>query len=425
MPSLPIKNKRSLGINLIGWGVCVSNVLLFVSYYYTLLTDQPSAPRQFITFLSVLSVFPQDFFLTYLNGEWMSHLVWIFMMLTCAMGILLLNKFARLVFIVMNIFHVVILTYLVTMRFGDIDFVDFGFKLYLTLVVCGSYVGFLAIPDVRQQFEMNLERIRFTTWLDRSRIKTIKPQDSRGLYKLSLAYSNLGRYADALGVLRKAVAAEPDNVEFNYLLGLTHEKLHQNPETITALRSVVRVKPDHPEAWYHLGQAYLREGSIPEGITALERAARHPRPPAGIYKELGRAYIAGGRYEDAVATLHKASLRSPQDPEIFFHLGRVTGERLERYKEAREFLLKTLRMSPHFLEAQMELGLVCIKLNRYKDAIRALKEVLRQEGENKQAHYHLGFAYARIEDFESARRHYRILKNLDPDAAENLRMMIK
>jgi len=418
-------NKRSLGLNLVGWGVGLSNVLLFSSYYYALFTKQFVAPRSFWVFLSVFAVFPLDFMHNYLMGEWYAHLTWIIMMATCAMGILLLNKFARLVFIVMNIVHIVVLGYLVFMRFGSLDFVEYGFKLYFHLVVCGAYVGFLLIPDVREQFEVSLEGFRFWSRWETPRIKRIKPQNSQGLFKLSLAYENLGRYQDAVTALEKAVAIEPENAEFSFRLALNYTKLDKNYKAIDSLNKVLRIQPDHYEAHYFLGHAYMKEGSVQEGIRAFEDAAKSPRPHPMIYKDLGEAYIAAGRYQDGADALEKAVAPQHKDAEIFYTLGRLYFENLDRKKEAREYLMRAIRIDPDLKDAHMQLGLVCSKLARYKDAIRSFKEVLKKEPDNRPAHFQIGFAYAMIGDFDSARRQYHYLKRMDPDLAENLAMVIK
>ncbi len=418
-------NKRSLGLNLVGWGVCLSNVLLFSSFYYAYFTNQAFAPRPFLVFLSVFAVFPLDFMHTYLMHEWYAHLTWILMMTVCSMGVLLLNKFARLVFIVMNIVHIVVLSYLMLMHFGTIDFIEFGFKFYFSLVVCGAYVGFLIIPDVREQFEVSLEGFSFLSRLEPPRIKRIKPKNSQGLFKLSLAYENLGRYADAVKVLEKAVDIEPENTEFLFRLALNYAKTDKNYKVIEALNKTLRIKPDHYEARYFLGHAYMKEGSVREGIYALEEAAKSPQPHPMIFKELGQAYLSAGRYEEAGGALEKAAAAHQQDAEIYYQLGRLCFEKLDKKKEAREYLLRALRINPDYREARMQLGLVCVKLSRYKDAIRAFKEVLKKDPGNRPAHYHIGFSYAMIEDFDSARRHYHVLKRVDPDLAENLAMVIK
>jgi len=418
-------NKRSLGLNLVGWGACLSNVLLFSSFYYALFTNQSIAPRPFLVFLSVFAVFPLDFMHTYLMGEWFAHLTWIIMMTVCAMGILLLNKFARLVFIVMNIVHVVVLCYLAFMRIGTIDFVEYGFKVYFNLVVCGAYVGFLLIPDVREQFEVSLEGFKFWSRFEPPRIKRIKPQNSQGMFKLSLAYENLGRYPDAVNVLEKACEIEPENAEFAFRLALNYARLDNNPKAIDMLKKVLRIQPDHYEAQYVLGHAYMKEGSVQQSIESLEKASKGTRPQPKIFKELGEAYIAAGRYEEGAEALEKAAASEPNDAEIYHQLGRIYFENLDKNKEAREYLMRAIRINPDLRDAHMQLGLVCGKLTRYKDAIRSFKEVLRKDPDNRQAHYHIGFAYAMIADFDSARRHYHYLKRTDPDLAENLTMVIK
>ena len=99
--------QKTIWVDIVGWVVNVSNVFLFISFYYVLITNQPPAPQAFINLLSVLAVFPLDFFHRYLNDSWFVHFCWIFIVVLCAVGILLRNLFARCIFIIINLYTII------------------------------------------------------------------------------------------------------------------------------------------------------------------------------------------------------------------------------------------------------------------------------------------------------------------------------
>jgi tetratricopeptide (TPR) repeat protein len=66
------------------------------------------------------------------------------------------------------------------------------------------------------------------------------------------------------------------------------------------------------------------------------------------------------------------------------------------------------------------LGLVCENDGNYQEAIKAYTEAVRIKPDYKEAHYHLGLSYSVIHDKKYALNEYKILKNLDPDMADQL-----
>jgi len=56
----------------------------------------------------------------------------------------------------------------------------------------------------------------------------------------------------------------------------------------------------------------------------------------------------------------------------------------------------------------------------WQEAIDLLKEAVRLNPEHDKAHMSLCMCYAGIMDFNSARRHFEILKKLSPDLASRL-----
>ena len=148
-------NRKSyLGIYLIGVLVVLSNALLAVLHYFFPLTEKFPDLIKVVPFVSMAAIFPYDFFWGYLREmEWV-HLVWIAGIMVSTWGILLWNKIARIFFILMNIIHIMVLAYIVISKVGQYEFLNYFFKLYFNLVAAGSYVGFITIPEVREQFQM-------------------------------------------------------------------------------------------------------------------------------------------------------------------------------------------------------------------------------------------------------------------------------
>ncbi len=60
----------------------------------------------------------------------------------------------------------------------------------------------------------------------------------------------------------------------------------------------------------------------------------------------------------------------------------------------------------------------------YKETIDAFKQAIRIDPDYADAHYNLGYAYVSLNDRDFALEHYKILKNLNSELANELYNMI-
>lgn len=125
-------HKRSMGVCLLGWSVIIANVLLVLPYYYEIFNQSFLTNPRISSFLAMVAVFPIDFFHGYFYSQWIVHVFWMMLIVVCAFGILLLNKFARAVFIVLSVLHMTVLSYIVVLHYGQQSFFEFFFKGYFT-----------------------------------------------------------------------------------------------------------------------------------------------------------------------------------------------------------------------------------------------------------------------------------------------------
>lgn len=424
------RNKKLLGVQVIGWGVIAANVSGIVFNYCVPSTDKMPFVSKVMSYVAMAAVFPSDFFFIYLKDVWSIHFYWIATTILCSFGILRLNKFARTGFIVLNIVHIVILTQIVLRHLGSATFLDYFFKLYFNLVASGSYVAFITIPEVRTQFivgekveSLFLEGIKKI--LLSTRLKEPSSQDAQGYFNLGIAYRRLGRYDDAVTALKKAVSIPPAKDSFYLSLGETYMKQKKYHEAIPAFTEAVRINPSHGEAYYHLGIAYQQEGCDKEAIAALEKVSPLQPNKADVYQSLGKSYQSVKRFQEALEAFQRSLELNPDDDYAYYQRGIIFLRELGKAEEARDAFRHAIRLKPDRSQAHFQLGMACILLNRYKDALRAFKEVIRLDENNTEAHYQMGFVYAMIKDFDSARREYKFLKNVDADLADTLSMVIR
>ena len=420
--------RKSLGIQAIGWSVLVANLLLVFLDYLLPAVGGFDLPRRLAGFLSIVAAFPLDFYQAYLGEDVLAHFVWITTVIACSIGIIIRNKLARTVFLLLNVIHMVVLSVIVLSKYGQGNFLDYFFKLYFSLVASGTYVGFLTLPEIRAIFKIEREESKLMEWvmlwLNRPVIPDSIPKDAFGHYNLGLAYRRLERFDEALKHLKKAVQQKPEQAEFHFALGMTYAARNKDTEAIACLKEAVRLDPIHPQAAVQLGLLYQGQGCAQEAMENFQKAVHADPQDAKNYLYLGQEADACGRREQALEAFQKA-VELKADAQGYYHLGRVYAQRFEKYKEAREAFRAAVRLQEDFPQAHFELGMTCLKLEIPKEAVRAFRDVLRFDEENKQAHYQLGFSYAILQDFDSARREYRYLKEVDEDLANNLKMMLK
>lgn len=416
---------RSRGVCVLGWTVIAANVLLYFVYYFGLLSfDSSPAVRKTVFFISILAVFPYDFFMDYFTNQWIPQTVWVMMVTICAFGILLLNSFAQSIFIFLNIFQIVILGQLVLLKIHHPHFLESFFEFYFVLVVSGSYMIFLTFPEVRRQFKIELEGLKMKILFQKPLGRKVRASDVATYASLSNAYLRLERYEEAQDALEKALSIDPENADYYFRLGMIHIKQNLMAKAVGDFKQAIAHDPVHYEAYYNLGVLYVQQGCSEEAAQMFLKAIHVKPQDPQAYRDLGDAYFSLGDYEEAIAQYRQVLSLARHDAYSFYRMGCIFSEYLSHHQEAFEALREAIHIDPDMGDAQFHFGKVCIQLKRYKDAVRAFKEVIRIDEDHIQAHYYLGFVYALLKDFCSAEKQCRFLKRYDEGLAKELSLVI-
>jgi Flp pilus assembly protein TadD len=142
-----------------------------------------------------------------------------------------------------------------------------------------------------------------------------------------------GFIADADDLVRRVVAAEPDNAEALHMLGILAHQSGKLAEAIAHLRRATELKPDVPLYHANLGEMCRLAGRTDEAIAAGRRALALDPSQAGALSNVGIALFEQGRFEEALSHYDRAVAVDPAFVQAHSNRGNAL-QRLKRFADA-------------------------------------------------------------------------------------------
>ena len=162
---------------------------------------------------------------------------------------------------------------------------------------------------------------------------------------LSALYEAQEALRAAAEVLRKAMAAYPEEPALAYRLGVVLEKAGLREGSREALKKALEIDPDHVEALNHLSYVYAEAGEhLAEALLMAERAYGF-EPSGHIADTLGWVHYRLGNPEAARKYLEEATALLPEDPVVQDHLADVY-RALGLLERAAEMYRRVLELDP-------------------------------------------------------------------------------
>jgi tetratricopeptide (TPR) repeat protein len=161
----------------------------------------------------------------------------------------------------------------------------------------------------------------------RRAIDGLKPQDTheRSVVALTLAsiYREAGRTDDAVDILVKADAANPNSAEIKYDLAMLYERQGKMPEFEALMRRVIDLDPNNANAYNSLGYTYADQNRrLDEAEDLLERALELDPNNPYILDSVGWYLFRTGDNEAAIEYLQRSFEQLPT-ADVAAHLGEV------------------------------------------------------------------------------------------------------
>lgn len=176
--------------------------------------------------------------------------------------------------------------------------------------------GYLALAAVREKEGKRAEAIN----LLKGAIAQLKDNVPLRM-RLAEIYEGNGETAAALDIYRRLLQEDENFYPAIYAIGAVHEKKGEKKQAIDFYRQTLNRNPDFPPALNNLAYAYAESAGRQEEALemALRAYRRQPENPA-ILDTLGYVFYRNGRVEDACRVLEKAAVMLPDAPTVHYHL---------------------------------------------------------------------------------------------------------
>jgi tetratricopeptide (TPR) repeat protein len=214
---------------------------------------------------------------------------------------------------------------------------------------------------------------------------------------------------------REILRVVPDEPRALTLRGRALAALGRFDEAVPVLRRATQRDPQSPDAWRALGDQLILAGDGEGADKAYAQQIRcSVRDP-----NLQRAAIALCDNDLPIAErLLKDHLKlHPTDVAAIRMLAELAG-RIGRYEDAKNLLTRAIELSPSFAPARFNLATVLYRSGKTPAAMAELEHLLAAEPENASYRNLLAAALGRIGDIAEAVKHYEHVLKHQPQAAK-------
>ncbi len=200
-------------------------------------------------------------------------------------------------------------------------------------------------------------------------------------FNKSLAYSDLGRYREALFYLQKLVPMEQENVKIAFGFAKIYQHLGHYFKAGEYLELTSRLAPNYSPCWFLLGITQSKLGRLQEAFLSFDRAAKIRPGNFGLWYNKGNVLLRLGKYENALSCFQHALGLNPGYAMAWNNLG-IVFTRLGRSFKALQSFRRALSFQPRLAEANLNCGLIFESMGNPQKALEYYTRFLQIASED-------------------------------------------
>ncbi|MBV8402908.1 MAG: tetratricopeptide repeat protein [Gammaproteobacteria bacterium] len=234
---------------------------------------------------------------------------------------------------------------------------------------------------------------------------------------LGIILAQSGRANEAADLLRRAVAAKPDDAAAHGNYGNVLNELGRFEEALDSYERALQIKPDYAEAYSNRGNTLRELQRLDDALQSYERALQINPGYAVAHNNRGNALQQLKRCEEALDSYERALQINPRYAVAHNNRGN-TLQQLKRCEEALDSFDRALRLKADFAEAYNNSGNVLRELRRFEEALERYEQALRIKSDYVEAYDNRGLTLQDLGRFEEALDSYARALQLRPDSPE-------
>jgi tetratricopeptide (TPR) repeat protein len=186
------------------------------------------------------------------------------------------------------------------------------------------------------------------------------------------------KLADAADLFKRAAIVAPQDAAAHGSLGSVLNALGRHAEALPQIRKAIALNSGNAGTYIDLGNALAGLDRHEEALAAYREAAVLAPGLTDAYFNAGNSLVALGRHEDAVIQFEKVLTQSPNHPGALNNLGSLF-MLLRRPEAALECFKRALSGQPKFALASSNLGKALTALGRHDEAADAYRKALAHQ----------------------------------------------
>lgn len=248
---------------------------------------------------------------------------------------------------------------------------------------------------------------------------SLTPGDAAAHCNMGAIYNDLGRLEEAEACYLQALKISPDYAMAYSNLGNTQHEMGRLFEAEASYRRALAINPDYAEANSNLSITLQQLGRHDEAEASYRRALEINPEFAEAHSNLGKTLQDMGRLDESESSYRRALAINPDYAEAHSNLGN-TLQAMGRFLDAEASYRRALEIAPDYAEACSNLGLTLQGLGRLDEAEAGFRRALAIKPESAEAHSYLGDILQQTGRLEAAAASYRQALQIQPDHKDAL-----
>jgi protein O-GlcNAc transferase len=172
---------------------------------------------------------------------------------------------------------------------------------------------------------------------------------------VALEHHRNGRLADAEGIYRDILSANPLHCDALHLLGVAAFQAGRPVEAVELIRRAIDVDGCQATFYNSLGAVLYKRGELPAAVAAYRRSIMLDMDQADVHRNLALVLRNLGQPDEELASLRRAVLLDPDNPVMLNSLGVSLGS-VRSIAEATDCYRRALALRDNFWDAHSNLG---------------------------------------------------------------------
>ena len=222
-----------------------------------------------------------------------------------------------------------------------------------------------------------------------------------------------GRLDAAVGAARRAVSHDSRSADAHNILGAALTRQGHLAEASAAYTAALRIDPDHTRANVNLGNILSQAGQLDAAAEHFQHALSVTANDSQALTGMGALLARQNRLDEAAQHCRRAVRVNPDSAGAHYNLGIVLAQQ-GRLEQAILEYRETIRLVPGHFAALLNLGAELSRQGKLDEAIAFHKRALLIQPNSADLHNNLGFAYAARGNRALAIEHYKRALAINP-----------